>query len=199
MPAGGRLDSVRRMSIEPNPVDSDPVEPDGKDWTWVLRAPCAECGYEAASLEPVALPRRVRANAQEWVAVLAAGESSRARPAPGVWSPLEYGCHVRDVLRVFDRRLTLMLTQDDPLFDNWDQDATALAERYGEQDPAVVSADLVAAAEVIADRFGGVRGEQWSRPGRRSDGSAFSVDSLGRYFLHDIVHHAYDVGAAGRR
>ena len=193
------------MSIEPDPVEPDPiepdtvepdtVEPDGKDWTWVLRAPCPECGYEASSVQPAALPRRIRTNAQEWVAVLAAGESSRRRPAPGVWSPLEYGCHVRDVLQVFDRRLVLMLMQDDPLFDNWDQDATALAERYAEQDPAAVSAELVAAAELIADRFGAVRGEQWARPGRRSDGSAFSVDSLGRYFLHDIVHHAHDVGA----
>jgi two-component system chemotaxis response regulator CheB len=40
------------------------------------------------------------------------------------------------------RRLQLLLTQDDPEFENWDQDATAVAERYGEQDPAVVAAEL---------------------------------------------------------
>jgi hypothetical protein len=30
----------------------------------------------------------------------------------------------------------MMLEQDDPLFPNWDQDETAVRERYGDQDPA---------------------------------------------------------------
>jgi hypothetical protein len=25
-------------------------------------------------------------------------------------------------------------------------------------------------------------------------GSGFTVDSLGRYFLHDVVHHLHDLG-----
>ena len=29
--------------------------------------------------------------------------------------------------------------------------------------------------------------------GRRSDGSAFTVESLGRYWLHDVEHHLHDV------
>ena len=33
-----------------------------------------------------------------------------------------------------------MLTQDAPTFANWDQDETAVADRYGEQDPATVAA-----------------------------------------------------------
>ena len=31
-----------------------------------------------------------------------AGDSVQQRPRVGVWSPLEYGCHVRDVFRIFD-------------------------------------------------------------------------------------------------
>jgi hypothetical protein len=169
------------------------IVPDTKDWTWVLQRPCPECGYHAAAVQPSGVPELIRSNAQQWPAVLAAGEAARRRPAAGVWSPLEYGCHVRDVLRLFDQRLTLMLTRDDPLFDNWDQDVTAVQERYGEQNPVTVSAELRSAADTIADHFAGVQGAQWSRPGRRSDGSAFTVDSFARYFLHDIVHHAHDV------
>ena len=30
-------------------------------------------------------------------------------------------------------------------------------------------------------------------PGRRSDGASFTVDSIGRYYLHDIEHHLWDV------
>ena len=91
----------------------------------------------------------VRAVAASWVAVLA-GPDVRVRPAPAVWSPLEYGCHVRDVFRRYDQRLELMLTRTDPLFPNRDQDATAIADRYGEQDPGTVAAGLRAAAGPLA-------------------------------------------------
>ena len=53
--------------------------------------------------------------------------------------PLEYGAHVRDVHRKMAERLELMLTEDAPTFPNWDQDATAVEDRYGEQDPATVA------------------------------------------------------------
>ncbi len=48
------------------------------------------------------------------------------RPRPTVWSALEYGCHVRDVHRIFNERVGLMLGQNELHFSNWDQDATAL-------------------------------------------------------------------------
>ena len=44
-----------------------------------------------------------------------------------------------------------MLTQDGPQYPNWDQDATAVQDRYAEQDPAAVSAELAAAAEIDRD------------------------------------------------
>jgi hypothetical protein len=97
------------------------------------------------------------------------------------------------VLRLFDERLALMLRNDAPRFDNWDQDATAVAERYHEQDPAVVALELLAAASACADRWDTVTDEQWTRTGFRSDGAAFTVDSFARYFLHDPVHHVADV------
>ncbi|NDG11232.1 MAG: hypothetical protein EB111_05220 [Actinobacteria bacterium] len=31
--------------------------------------------------------------------------------------------------------------------------------------------------------------------GFRSDGSAFTVESIARYLMHDPVHHLWDVGA----
>ena len=56
------------------------------------------------------------------------------RPRPDVWSTLEYGCHVRDVHRIFAERVRLMLTQDEPRFPNWDQDETAVTDDYASQD-----------------------------------------------------------------
>ena len=169
------------------------VEPDTKDWTWVIEKRCAECGFEAALVPLADLPDLVRDNAAAWVAVLARPDV-RDRPDPGTWSPLEYGCHVRDACRVFADRLGLMLAQDDPLFANWDQDATAIEQDYAAQDPRQVAADLVGNAGKIADGFAAVRPDQWGRTGRRSNGSAFTVATLARYFAHDPVHHLHDVG-----
>jgi hypothetical protein len=88
-----------------------------------------------------------------------------------------------------------MLAEDAPRFANWDQDETAVAERYGEQEPAVVSGELQEAAAVVAAAFAAVPDDQWDRTGLRSDGSSFTVLTLGQYFLHDLAHHLVDVGA----
>ncbi len=174
---------------------SDAVPRDTKDWTWVLERTCPECGFDASAIAPEHVPELVRANSVAWLEVLATpGVAERWRPA--VWSPLEYACHVRDVFELYDQRLGLMLTEDDPLFANWDQDETAVAARYREQDPARVAAELQAAAERVATSFAAVEGEQWRRPGRRSDGKAFTVESFARYFVHDPVHHLHDVRRA---
>jgi hypothetical protein len=134
----------------------------------------------------------IMANAAAWPAQLTAPGVAR-RPRPDKWSALEYGCHVRDAHRLFDYRLGLMLTQDDPLYPNWDQDETAVAGRYDAQDPATVAAELTAAAQTLAARFAAVAGDQWARTGRRGDGASFTVETFARYFVHDPVHHLYDV------
>jgi hypothetical protein len=171
------------------------VPGDSKDWTWVLERPCPECGYDPATVDRHGIPAMVRANVVTWLQVLARPDV-RARPRHDVWSPLEYACHVRDVYRLFDARLHMMLSRDDPQFTNWDQDETAVADRYWEQDPAIVSAELAAAGETVASSFAAVGDDEWSRRGRRSDGAVFTVESFGRYFVHDWVHHTWDVGAS---
>jgi SAM-dependent methyltransferase len=174
------------------------VVPDTKDWTWVLDQPCPDCGFVASAVTVDRLAEVVRDNATTWEAVLTLADVA-VRPAPGVWSPLEYACHVRDVHRIFDLRVGLMLEEDGPLFPNWDQDDTAVAQRYGEQDPTVVSVDLMDAAVTVARRYEAVPPDAWSRRGFRSNGSEFTVESIGQYHLHDVVHHAWDVRAAAAR
>ena len=172
--------------------DAAPIEPDTKDWTWVLERPCPECGFAAATVTVDQIAAAVRDNVTVWESALAL-PGAGTRPAPAVWSPLEYACHVRDVHRTFDLRVGLMLDQDEPRFPNWDQDETAVAERYAEQDPATVATELRDAAEAVARRYESVPAGAWERRGFRSDGSEFTVVSIGRYHLHDIVHHAWDV------
>ncbi len=100
---------------------------------------------------------------------------------------------MRDVFRVFDRRLHLMLEEDEPSFANWDQDATAIEGCYDAQDPGTVAAELRAAGEALAAGFDAVPADAWSRRGNRSDGARFTIETLGRYLVHDPVHHLHDV------
>lgn len=168
------------------------ITPDTKNWTWVLERPCPECGFEADSFAREDVGRIIRDNTGAWLQVLARADVRR-RPRAEVWSPLEYGCHIRDVYRICDGRLDVMLNETNPTFANWDQDATALDDAYDTQDPATVAVELGAAATRIADRFDGVTGDQWSRRGMRSDGSHFTVESFARYVVHDVTHHLVDV------
>jgi DinB superfamily len=171
-----------------------PIVPDDKDWTWVLERPCPECGFDAQRVPPDSVATLLRANAAAWERVLRQPDDVvRRRPADDRWAPLEYACHVRDVCTLYRERLGLMLREDDPLYPNWDQDVTAVEERYLAQDPAVVARQLRDAAAGLADAFDGVAGGQWLRTGRRSDGARFSIAGFSRYLLHDPVHHLFDV------
>jgi hypothetical protein len=58
-----------------------------------------------------------------------------------------------------------------------------------------VADELQFAASKLADAFDVVTGPQWRRTGRRDDGATFTVESFGRYLLHDPVHHLHDVTA----
>jgi DinB superfamily len=173
-------------------------QPDDKNWTWVLERPCPDCRFDARTIARHAIGATLRTIVEAWQEVLSRGALVRQRPPRRpdggvIWSALEYGCHVRDVCILFDERLRLMLTQPDPTFLNWDQDATAIATRYWEDDPITVREVLREAGGRLAAAFDQVRDHQWARTGTRSDGARFTVESFGRYFLHDPIHHLWDV------
>ena len=167
--------------------------PDTKDWTWTLTRRCDQCGLSAGEVSPKTSRSAPSSPPRSGFRFCARVRRSR-RPRPDVWSPLEYGAHVRDVYRLFDGRLAQMLDEDTPTFANWDQDETAIEERYGEQDPEVVADELEAAAQRFVARMSVAQ----ARPvraarHRRSDGAEFTVVTFLQYFLHDVIHHLWDV------
>jgi hypothetical protein len=169
-----------------------PIVPDVKSWTWVLERPCPDCGFDVAAIDVERLGDHIRANAAEWPELLAHPHAD-LRPTGDQWSALEYACHVRDVLRIYEQRLRSMLDTEEPHFDNWDQDATAIDDRYELQDPATVGSELVEAAAVHAATWDTVGRDKWDRTGVRSDGARFTIWSFGAYFMHDPIHHLDDV------
>ncbi len=172
------------------------IPPEDKDWTGVLVDGCAECGFTPA-YDVATTGERLRATIPTWQTRLAAPDAT-TRPSPQTWSPVEYACHVRDVCELFRMRLGLMLAEDGARFANWDQDQTAVEQRYWEQDPAAVARQYADQATATAAAFDAVAGGQWEHRGVRSNGAQFTVATFAAYFLHDVEHHVWDVTAAGR-
>ncbi|MHA3702017.1 DinB family protein [Jatrophihabitans sp. YIM 134969] len=167
--------------------------PETTDWTFVIETPCAECGFDPAGVDVHhGLGERIT-TAAATLARAAQAPGGSDRPAPLVWSPVEYAAHVRDTCTVFGGRVDLMRAEDGVRFPNWDQDAAAVEGRYWELDPADLAGDLTAGAAAIAARFAELGASEWAHRGLRSNGSAFTVETLAVYFLHDLEHHVHDV------
>jgi hypothetical protein len=167
-------------------------EPDTKDWTFTTTRACDECGYDPTAVADLELAAALRTTVSRWAAVLARSDVHE-RPAPTVWSPLEYACHIRDVHGLFAGRVRQMRTEDSPHFASWDGDAAAVENRYYAQDPAVVAVQLAEVTQRAAAEYDAVPGDGWSRDGIRGGGGTFTISSLGHYHLHDVVHHLHDV------
>ena len=103
-----------------------------------------------------------------------------------------------------------MLDEDEPRFANWDQDETAIASDYAEQDPAEVDVDLVEAAGHVAGLYATVTPETAtgaasaptaasspSRPSGSTTCTTWSTTSTtsAHEHVHDTVR-AYDLDAA---
>lgn len=173
---------------------SDQPTPDSKDWTWVLDSVCDECGQDVRGLDPHLIAALVRDSVPRFAAALRRPNAG-TRPSPQVWSPLEYCAHVGDMYEVMDRRLELILGQDEPTFANWDQDEAAVRHDYAAQSPRLVVERLRATAESFAVTLDTMRGAQLERRGFRSNGSVFTAATLARYAWHDAAHHLHDIGA----
>src|SRR5262249_9825045 len=89
----------------------------------------------------------------------------RTRPEPDVWSPLENACHVRDVIRVQRAGVEQALCEDEPAFAPMRREERVDEERYGEQDPERVAAEIVTAADDLADFLDGLDDARWTRRG----------------------------------
>lgn len=173
-----------------------PITPDAKDWTWVTERPCPDCGFDPGPVTPATLPPLVVDAAERFARALERRDAD-VRPAPGTWSPIEYTLHVADVCEVMTARLHAILDSDGAgvEFDDWDQDRAAVDKEYWKSNSHAAQVLVHERAEGAARAWAEVAEDRWEWPGLRSNGSAFTVASLARYFAHDVVHHLHDVGA----
>jgi S-DNA-T family DNA segregation ATPase FtsK/SpoIIIE len=158
---------------------------------------CSECGYGygATSRAGLAAALRDRADAYRPILVGMDEEAVRLRPAPGVWSVLEYCCHVRDLLAVQRERVTLALAEDEADFASMRREERVIEERYNEQEPRVVAEELEGAAGALAGLLESLDDAGWGRTGMYHwpVTKVRSVEWIGRHSLHECVHHLQDI------
>src|SRR5437660_2656837 len=162
-----------------------------------MAMPACECGfhYEDVAAEDVA--GRLPAIVDELCAALAGVPAAllRHRPEPAVWSPLEYCCHLRDVLITQRERVVRILVEDRPTVLPMHREERAGLLRYADEEPSRALAQLRAVAEMTAWSLASLDAGQWARicvynwpePATRD------LAWVARHTLHEAVHHLDDV------
>jgi len=165
---------------------------------------CDSCRFVYADVDMAAIPARLTAFGTQYTALLLPPDRSgawfgilRTRPDEGVWSALEYACHVRDVFLVQRDRLYTVLMEDTPTFTPMYRDQRVALARYNAQDPEVVAAQLATAAQLIAQAFDVLDSAQLQRcciynfpaPTERS------LLWVGQHAIHEGEHHLRDIAS----
>ena len=160
---------------------------------------CDECGFVYAQVGAETLVDRLREFGPRYAAALRAIGEPRRRPAPEVWSPLEYVCHVRDVFQAQRERLELAIRTDEPEFTPMGREELVVTRAYNQQDPEVALRELAAVAEELAVVLAGPvdldRTGVYNWPHRE----VRTLLWLGRHTVHEGEHHLLDVRRAQLR
>jgi hypothetical protein len=168
---------------------------------------CDECGFDYDGVPDAEVADRLRSFGRRYRAPLTRGlpgevldDLVRKRPAPDVWSALEYACHVRDVFAGQRGRMALALAEDRPSFEPMGRDERVVRDRYNEQDPAAVADALAANADAMADACLALTDAEWDRTGIYGYPAPTerSLRWVARHTIHEGHHHLLDVGRSLR-
>src|ERR1700757_85629 len=125
---------------------------------------CADCGFVYDLSQSRTVERDIRERVAEVVAILRATEVNlRSRPRPGVWSPLEYGCHLRDMLLVQRERVLAARRVDRPDCPPSGRGERALHDGYAQQEPEDVARQLADAAQLFSNVVARLAPDDWDR------------------------------------
>ncbi len=136
---------------------------------------------------------QVITHAAEYAALLAT--DLPGRQAPDVWSPLEYACHVRDVLIVQRERVLAARASDVPVAHPMGRDTRVEHDGYASQRPADVARQLQDAALLFAGVLDRLSPTDWERtliysyPERQER----SLRWVAVHTLHELRHHLMDI------
>ena len=156
---------------------------------------CAECGFRYDLSDAPAAAADIRRLAGEVAEVLRTpGQDLAGRRRPELWSPVEYGCHLRDVLLVQRERVLTARRDNGFVCTTMGRDIRVEHEGYAEQDPTDVARQLVDAASLfgnVLDRLGDDWDNEmvysWPQPHRAS------LRWVAVHTVHESRHHLQDI------
>lgn len=157
---------------------------------------CRECGFEYDLSEAWAAgPAIVDGTAELARALVSLGNDARRRRHDDVWSPLEYVCHVRDVLLVQRERVLAARRLDRPSFAPMGRDERVEHDGYLDQEPADVARQLNDAAMLFANVVRRLAEEDLDRTVMYSYPAAYerSLRWVAVHTVHEVRHHLQDV------
>lgn len=118
----------------------------------------------------------------------------RTPPGDGVWSPVEYLAHMRDVASFFAERIDRILVEENPVLHVGMRFAELAEFRgYREEDPSTVLVQFEQGADALQDTLRGLEPHQWARAGVGSEGDERTTLMLARRFAHEVHHHLLDL------
>jgi hypothetical protein len=157
---------------------------------------CAECGFAYDEEAAATAAGAILAWSAELAAILTDGRPDLAtRQEPSRWSPLEYACHVRDMLLVERERLLAARRLDRPVCEPMGRDERVELDGYAAQRPADVARQLGDAARLFANDVARLGAADWDRPliytyPQRTERS---LRWLVLHTEHETRHHLLDV------
>jgi hypothetical protein len=157
---------------------------------------CAECGFDYDLSRAFSAGDEIADGVSQVVLVLAdPTRDVRHRGKPDTWSPLEYGCHLRDVLLVQRERVLAARRVDRPSFEPMGRDERVEHDGYSEQDPRDVGRQLSDAARLFANVLARMDGESWHRTVMYSfpTSAERSLRWVAVHTVHEVHHHLLDI------
>jgi DinB superfamily len=157
---------------------------------------CGDCGFVYDLAQAGAVPIDIRRQVDEVVAILRSrGQDLRSRRRPGLWSPLEYGCHLRDMLSVQRERVLAARRNVRPDCVPMGRDERVEHDGYALQDPADVARQLADAAQLFGNVLAQLADEDWDRTViyHFPETQERSLRWVAIHTLHEACHHLLDI------
>lgn len=157
---------------------------------------CDACGFHYALSEAQEAGPAIERGVAELARIIAeqAHDAARRRE-PSTWSPLEYGCHVRDVLTVQRERALLARRRKTPSVEPMGRDERGEHDGYAEQDPSAVATQLTQMAALMANVLGRLQPADWELTMiyNYPEVAERSLRWLAIHTRHEVEHHLLDV------
>jgi len=157
---------------------------------------CGGCSFTYDLDQAPAAGADIRARVDEVVAILCDNNIDvRSRSRPEVWSPLEYGCHLRDVLLVQRERVLATRRVNRADCASMGREERVVHDGYSEQDPAAVARQLADAATLFSNVLARLTDDDWDRTVvyRYPETNERSLRWVAVHTAHEAQHHLLDV------